>query len=664
MKLLNLNLRNFKGIKDFSIDTQGGNVSIFGDNGTGKTTLADAMSYLLFDKDSLNRKDFGIKTLDADGDEIHNLDHEVSGTFDIQGRVTTLKKLYAEKWTKQRGTATKEFSGHTTEHYIDGVPKPKKDYDKFIAGIVDEKVFKLLTSPSYFNEQLHWQERRETLLAICGDISDEDVINSQVTIGNKDMLSLLNVLNAGRTLDDHRKVIAARRAEINKELEKIPVRIDEATRSLPDISELGHKEVIQTEITSLKAQQQDKQQEIVRIENGGEIAEKQRQMREVEGRLLDVQNKHRADTSDKVFAKKNKLQELKLNLGNIDSNVERRQRNIDSNLAEIKRCEASIQVMKDKWFAISGEKFSFEESCTCPTCKQELPEEQIQAARERALKNFNLDKSKRLEANNADGKGYKEKIARLQSENEDSQKQIDKITSEKATIEQSIATLQAEIDGMTDMPDINMNHEYTKALQDKAAIQDQIDDLNTQKQTVIQQIKTDVNVFAQEISARENKLMVIEQHEKGQKRIEELAAEQKRLGAEFENLEGETCLTEQFIRTKVNMLESRINSKFKYAKFKLFDVQVNGGVNECCETTYNGVPYSGGLNNAARINAGLDIINTLSEHYDFVAPIFVDNREAVTQLIETKAQVISLVVSKPDKALRVEYEGNVLKEAV
>ena len=83
-----------------------------------------------------------------------------------------------------------------------------------------------------------------------------------------------------------------------------------------------------------------------------------------------------------------------------------------------------------------------------------------------------------------------------------------------------------------------------------------------------------------------------------------------------------------------------------------------------CETTYNGVPYSGGLNNAARINTGLDIINTLSEHYGFVAPIFVDNREAVTQLIETKAQVISLVVSKPDKVLRVEYEGNVLREAV
>lgn len=664
MKLLNLVLRNFKGIKDFSIDTQGGNVSIFGDNGTGKTTLADAMSYLLFDKDSLNRKDFGIKTLDAEGNEIHNLDHEVSGTFDIQGRVTTLKKVYTEVWTQKRGSVAKEHKGHSTDYYIDGVPKPKKDYDKFISGIVDEKVFKLLTNPSYFNEQLHWQERRETLLAICGDISDEDVINSQVTIGNKDMLSLLNVLNAGRTLDDHRKVIAARRTEINKELEKIPVRIDEATRSLPDISELGHKDVIQTEIDSLKSQQQAKQQEIVRIENGGEIAEKQRQMREVEGRLLDVQNKHRAETSDKVYAKKNKLQDLELNLGNVDSTIERQQRNIDSNLAEIKRCNTSIETMRGKWFEINSQEFTFEQSCTCPTCKQDLPEEQVQAARQKALEQFNLEKSKRLEGINADGKGYKEKIARLQSENEDSQSKIDKLITEKSTLEQSIATMQAELDGMTDMPDISMNHEYTQTLQDKAAIQAQIEELNSQKQSVVQQLQGEVNILGQEIGARDSKIAVIDQHEKGQKRIEELAAEQKTLAAEFEKLEGELYLTEQFVRTKVNMLESRINSKFKYARFKLFDVQINGGVNECCETTYNGVPYSGGLNNAARINAGLDIINTLSEHYGFVAPIFVDNREAVTELIETKAQVISLVVSKPDKALRVEYEGNVLKEAV
>ena len=104
----------------------------------------------------------------------------------------------------------------------------------------------------------------------------------------------------------------------------------------------------------------------------------------------------------------------------------------------------------------------------------------------------------------------------------------------------------------------------------------------------------------------------------------------------------------------MQLLEEKINSKFKHARFKLFDQQINDGLRENCETLYKGIPYSSGLNNAARINIGLDIINTLSDHYDFAAPIFVDNSEAVTKLIDVNAQVISLVVSEVDKELRIE----------
>ena len=123
-------------------------------------------------------------------------------------------------------------------------------------------------------------------------------------------------------------------------------------------------------------------------------------------------------------------------------------------------------------------------------------------------------------------------------------------------------------------------------------------------------------------------------------------------------------LTEEFIRTKVRLLEEKINSKFKLARFKLFEVQVNGALAETAETMYNGVPYSN-LNNGARLNIGLDIINTLAEHYGFEAPIFVDNAEAVTQLIPTTGQQIRLIVSAQDKKLRIELaEKKEMKEAV
>ncbi|EMF46299.1 ATPase involved in DNA repair, phage associated [Planococcus halocryophilus Or1] len=145
-------------------------------------------------------------------------------------------------------------------------------------------------------------------------------------------------------------------------------------------------------------------------------------------------------------------------------------------------------------------------------------------------------------------------------------------------------------------------------------------------------------------------------------RIQELMDQEEQLAAEYEKLEHHLFLSEEFIRAKVNILEEKINAKFKYARFRLFETQINGGLQEVCETTFQGVPYGSGLNNAAKINIGLDIINTLSEFHGIQAPIFVDNAEAVTQLAETDSQLISLIVSEKDKSLRIETPN--LEEAI
>ena len=111
------------------------------------------------------------------------------------------------------------------------------------------------------------------------------------------------------------------------------------------------------------------------------------------------------------------------------------------------------------------------------------------------------------------------------------------------------------------------------------------------------------------------------------------------------DLEGQEFLCESFIRTKVDMLEGKINAKFKNVNFKLFETQVNGGLNEICEVLVNGVPFNE-ANLGGKINGGLDIINTLCDHYNVYAPIFIDNRESITKIIDVKSQVINLVVVK------------------
>ncbi|MBO0959530.1 hypothetical protein J1P26_07260 [Neobacillus sp. MM2021_6] len=655
--LTGLNIKNFKGIPYFAMTLDGLNAAIFGDNATGKTTLFDAFVWLLFDKDSQNKKDFSIKTL-VDGKEVHGLEHEVEASFSYNGTPLTLKKRYQEKWTKKRGSVTAEFSGHTTDYFIDGVPSKKNEYQAKVDSIIKEDIFKLLTSPSYFNEQVKWQDRRKTLLEICGDISTEEVISSK-----QELFKLQEILN-GRSIEDHRKVIAARRSEINKELEKLPVRIDEIQRSLPTLAG-GEKQALENQISKLNDDIDEKMTLINNIRNGSAISEKQKAIQELEIAMLQIKQEHQESSNNKVFSLKTRFQEEKSNYSIMQSQVDTLKQRKEMNQSSIKTLNDSMDQLRKEWSEINSKEFTHESDCECPTCGQSLPEEQVQTAREKALAQFNKSKSDSLENINAKGKSAKAKVVELQNANGGFDKEIEKVESQLQTKKDLLTSLKDQLTAVqTTIVDILEVPEYTAKLTGKNAIVTEIKELRDAANQTIQSIYGEVAELKTKRDQLQGELGKFAVATQSQSRIEELKQQQKTLAGEFEKLEEELYLTEEFIRTKVNLLEERINSKFKYAKFKLFSEQINGGITEVCETLFDGVPYSSGLNNAAKINVGLDIINTLSEHYGFSAPIFVDNAEAVTKLIDTNTQIISLVVSEQDKDLRVEQIENMVEEAV
>lgn len=658
IRLLELNLKNFKGIKTFSLKTNGDNVRVFGDNATGKTTLFDAFVWLLFDKDSNNRKDFAIKTLDKAGKVIHNLDHEVEGVFLVDEKTLTLKKVFAEKWTKKRGSATSEFTGHTTSYFIDGVPAKKKEYDQLISELIDEDVFKLLTSPSYFNEQLKWQDRRKVLLEVAGDVTDEEVIRS-----NKELEQLLDVLN-GRTIEAHRKVIASKKKEINEQLEKIPVRIDEINHNLPDLSGLD-KEQLESEIAKINDEIDEKQDLISSIRNGNAVTQKQKEIQEIEIELLKIKQKHETGSKDGLYKLQAKLQEEQSNVSLIESKAQNLKNQVNFNNQNIAKIETHLQELRKEWHKVNSLEFVHEDECTCPTCGQDLPQEQVEEAREKALSKFNLEKSKKLEEVTNKGKIGAEQKQKLVGENEKLNKEIEKLNADIAEKQEVISKLKKQIEAAESaIVDVIENPKYVAKLQEKQQLEQEIAELQSKANESIQAVQLEILELKQKrdkLQADLGQFAVLKQSEQ---RIKELEEQERELAAEYEELEHQLFLTEEFIRTKVDLLEGKINSKFKYARFKLFETQINGGLQEVCETLYQGVPYSSGLNNAAKINVGLDIINTLSEHYGFKAPIFVDNAEAVTKLIDVDAQVISLVVSEKDKQLRVENQSNEMKEAI
>jgi predicted nucleic acid-binding Zn-ribbon protein len=651
VKLGTLSLHNFKGIRDFTLTPDGQSLDVFGDNATGKTTLSDALHWLLFDKDSTGAKDFAIKTTDESGEAIHNLDHSVKATLDVGGKMPlVLEKVYREQWTKKRGSATSSFTGHTTDYFVDGVPVPLKDYKARIAELGDEETFRLLTNPSHFNS-LHWADRRRILLEVCGDIADAEVIAS-----NKKLKRLPDLLRS-RSLDDERKVLAARRKEINAELERIPVRITEVERGLPE--KPGETRALQSIDSCIAAVRE----EIARIEAGGEVAEATKRKREIEAELLELDNQDRAaanaahsDADTAASAKRRDLSAARDRLAELSADRDRNQRTVDENSVEIARKQERMKALRDRWTKVDADTFAAPDTDTvCAACGQDLPAGRVKAAHDKAFADFNRVKAEQLEAITAEGRTLKTAADELAGKNEQIRQTIDELA-------QRIADQQTVVDGLSkeeaaapvqatvEIPENPMRACGLKAL---AAVESEIAALTADTAPKLEALRDEIGDLTSERRVAEQAARDLDAITKGQARIKELAAEEKTLAKEFEQLEADLFLTEEFVRAKVELLESRINARFSLVRFRLFEQQINGGLAECCETLVGGIGYKD-MNSAAKVQAGMDIIKTLSEFYGLAAPIFVDNRESVVELPAMDCQVISLYVSADDKALRVE----------
>jgi DNA repair exonuclease SbcCD ATPase subunit len=652
LRIKRLIIQNFKGIKNFTFEPNGKNVNVFGMNETGKTTMVDACLWLLFGKDSEDKKDFAIKPLDENNNPIPGLEVMVECEF-MDG--LTLKKTYYEKWVKQKGSADRVFSGNTTDYFIDGVPTKAGDYADHIKSMATEDVFKLLTNPLYFNEGLHWTKRRELLIAVCGDITDEDVINS-----DKKLQGLAEILG-NLTFEKMKLKLASQRKEINEQLDKLPVRIDEADKSTPDISGMDFAK-IDADIKALQADTKEKRIQIERIENGGETAELQKKLSTLDAEIQKIKNEHN-EAKDKA------LREIRNQKSDVEDKIHNHEREISNLKTEKTRHEGTVSQhekrlinLREQWKEIQARTFECPEMETvCPTCGQDLPEDKVEEAKQKALEAFNLKKANDLEENSKQGKEIS--VFRKQA-----QENITKVEGEMLKTEDEISKLNLKLDTLqTALENTEKKYQYitTPGYQEKVAERDRIAqkiaDEGKDKGGETKLIALEIEGLEEEINALQTQYAKKEQHGRAEARIKELMAEQKKLAAEYEEIERQLFLMDEFTKQKVAMLDSKINSKFKYARFKMFNTLVNGGIEDCCETLVTNsktgaqVPFSS-ANNGGRILVGCDIISTLSEHYGFSPVVFIDNYESITSPVDMQAQVIKLVVSETDKELRVEVE--------
>lgn len=634
MKLTQLNLQNFKGIEfgDFRFTN---NTIIRGDNATGKTTVFDALCWLLFGKDSLDRADFQIKTL-KNGEPVHNVNHMVQAAFDNEdGTGFTLKRIYREKYSNPRGGEVK-LTGHTTDYFINDVPSKEKEYKAFINNMINEDVFKLITNPLFFNEQYTWQNRRKLLLEMCGDVDDASVINS------KDELKRLTELLNGRSVDEQRKIIASKKTAINKELDMIPVRIDEAVNCKPTPLEAEQKlkDDIATIETAIKQLEEDKSV----IVNGLDGAERTAKIREVKRKLADRKSQLMNEHTDK---ERRLEHEYKLSIVQLQMAESERDRYKDREYeldTQIKQEEARIDKLQAEFDTFNKQEFDDE---NCPTCGQPYPAEK--RAELEAM--FNIQKATNLEewqklidSAKALRQNYIEQKEIMQVKADGMSSQIEELSNNK-DMKQKAMNEVGEVDLDNDVQVNDLKAELFML---------ELDEDNTSDDQ-LKRIDSELSELADKRSTLQTELTKYDVIRDITKRINELEQEQQRLINE-KNLVDETAfLLDEFVKAKVEMLEDTINKHFTITTFKMANVLVNGSVEDCCETMVDGVPYRS-LNNAARINAGIDIINALTKFYKVNAPVFIDNAEAVTKFINCKSQTIKLIVDETCRELRVDVE--------
>lgn len=629
--LKGLYLRNFKNIKEQDIDFAR-ITNIYGDNGTGKTTIFDAFTWLLFDKDSQDRTTFEIKTLDSSGEPLHGLEHEVTGVLNVDGKDMKLTKLYKEKWTKKRGEAEKQLTGHETAYYIDELPVKQSEYKDKVNSLIDENIFKLITNPLYFSSNMKWQDRRKVLLEIIGDVTTERVINY------KNSLRPLEALLVDKDIDTLRKLISFRKRELNEKLKGIPPRIDELNNSIQEL-DFESLEFQKNGILGGLKDLEDRMLDRSKADDG--ILADKKKLYELRGQLTEIEQNAMTKAREPYYKLQNDLHQANSELNIARSNFTEGKRRINKFQERIDQLLKDNTDLRNQWENQNSKTLEFaEDMFVCPTCKRPFDAVDIETKKQEMTENFNAQKAENLKAirehgikNNESIGEYKQNIADID---------IEKYETYVKTLEHKVAELNQKIGSFKPEVDYTNNPEYM-------AIKNAIEKLEIKVQQPAQAISDVIDLkekkkeLESELEDINKQLNCKDQNEKFRARIKELMDEEKEVGQQIAELEGQEFLTEDFIRTKVELLEGSINSKFKYVSFKLFNSLVNGALEECCEALVNGVPYTTNVNTAAKYNAGLDIINTLSGYYEVYAPIFMDNRESVSEIIETNSQVINLI---------------------
>lgn len=645
-----LTLTNWRGERSRTTQFNPISTTISGGNGLGKSRHFDAFMWLLFGKDKEDRKDFNIKTV-VDGQPLMKTECEVVGVLEVDGEEITLRRAFVEDWVKPRGQVEQVFKGNKTECYWNDTPVNVTEYQKRVSAIIDDSVFKMVTNPLFF-ASMPWKNQREQLFQLAGTVTDHEI-----AAGNTDFSVLLDKIS-GKSLADFKRELSSRKKRLKSDLAEIQPRIDQTQKLMPETTDFS---ALEEELVGIEANIATTDKAIsdaterVRLQyeavqkRQGEINALKTQRQQI---VFDAQSKAR----EEAFNANANRREAEAKVKDVERNSESLKREIQSYEEEKARLEKQIadlvsksDALREEWYKENKTTYNGETKCSC--CGQELPD----AMKAEALEHFNKHKQSRLDEITSKGKGYKEQIetlnSRIQKLEVDLVASTDKYNASKAELE----LLRKELESLSEVKQAEVNPENIKEYTD---LTKQIADLEATLEDGAEKVDTsEYQAHKKELSSKRDevkaKLADRERIEQFKKQIADLEAKGKDLAQQIADAEREEYTVQQFTKAKIDECEKRINGLFTMVTFRLFDYTIEDAKKEnpieTCIPLVDGVPFTV-ANTAGQVNAGLDIINALCNFYGITAPIFIDNRESVNEIIPTQSQVINLVVTD-DKQL-------------
>lgn len=650
IKIKKIRIRNFRGLVSFEANLEGRSVRISGANGLGKSSVADAITWVLFGKDSRRRTAFPIDPVDDAGRIIHNLDVSVELEMLIDGQPTTLRRRRQEKWVQKRGMTREQLDGHQTTCYIDGRPLPSSDFSSHVDTIVKEELFRALTTPDYF-PSLPMDQQYRLLVKIVGTRT-----LAEIAAKDEEALKVVDELGQ-RSIDQYRQGLSYDLQRTRKELELIPVRLSEVQGFIEQVKAKGadgktaqrHAKGIEEKLRQVM-QEIDSMAGVVRAENAryndqrAYIQQLRQQRAAIEDRI-EKQNREARTLHQSLVCKAKEEMEA----------TEERHTAAKTMLGlherRLKDLEQQLEDFRSRWEEVERLSFSWNaEEAVCPTCGQPLPQDQADQKRVEAEMRFNERKMQQQDALDEEGKKLAASKQRLQDLSAAAREEM--ATAERLMPEarERLSKAEAEPIEQADYHDASDWQRLSSEIDQRMKELEQT--TQAQEPPQLAALRTEEEGYRKELRLLEQTIDRSKQIDEYVRREKELQKQRTTLSGDIARMQTRLEAAERLQLMEANDLQKRVNELFPSVRFRLSRELLNGREVGHCELSVDGVPYSG-LSTSERINAGLELINALARHYNIVAPIVIDNAEAVNKVAPTLGQQILLEVS-PAKKLSVE----------